>query len=122
MSFEEIQIDPLKLHGLNYLRLVERRIEEGRYWVIVEEGRIRFQLTINALLEDVGQITGVYTPPEFRGLGYAKRGLQDFTRVALGATQMLSLLVNDFNAPAIKVYESLGFKPSSVFRVIYLDA
>ncbi|MEB3284529.1 MAG: GNAT family N-acetyltransferase [Candidatus Sericytochromatia bacterium] len=121
MSVEEIQIDPLKLHRTGYLHLMEQRIREGRCWVVNEGGKIRFQLTLSAIVAQGGQVTGVYTPPDDRGKGYARRGMQDFLRMALATVPALSLFVNDFNSPALRLYESLGFKPNGLFRVIYLE-
>ncbi|MEB3222501.1 MAG: hypothetical protein VKS61_10520 [Candidatus Sericytochromatia bacterium] len=121
MSAEEIQIDPLAEHPLGYKRLVEQRIRMQRYWVLTEGGRIRFQLHLNSLTEHAGQITGVYTPPQDRQQGWARRGLGAFCLAALARTPALCLFVNDFNAPALKLYEGLGFEPVMRYRAIFLE-
>jgi ribosomal protein S18 acetylase RimI-like enzyme len=122
MSYEEIQMDPLRDHPIGYRRLIEQRIRMGRYWVLVEDGRIRFQVHLNSVTPQAGQITGVYTPPEFRGRGYARRGMGAFCRAALAQAPLLCLFVNDFNTAARRLYEGVGFKPCMEYRAIFLDA
>lgn len=121
MSQAEIQMDPLREHPVGYRRLVEQRIRMRRYWVLVDDGRIRFQCHMNSLTPDAGQITGVYTPPEDRGHGYAKAGLASFCHAAFRQTPHLCLFVNDFNAPARRLYERIGFRPDMAYRAIFLD-
>lgn len=122
MSFEEIQMDPLHDHPIGYRRLIEQRIRLGRYWVLVEDGQIKFQVHLNSLTPDAGQITGVYTPPAFRGQGYARRGMGGFCLDALALTPTLCLFVNDFNVAALGLYKGLGFTPIMEYRAIFLDA
>ena len=59
-----------------------------------------------------GKVTQVYVAPSYRGKGIAKRLLQTdvdhaFSREGL---EILTLEVVTTNFPAIRVYESLGFK------------
>jgi hypothetical protein len=122
MSFEEIMLDPYKDYPASYLRLIEQRIRLQRYWVLDEGGQIKFQVHLNGLTPYAGQVTGVHTPPAFRGRGYAARGLGEFCRRMLGKAPSLCLFVNDFNQPAIKLYEKLGFKPVMEYRAVFLDA
>lgn len=120
MSFEEIQMDPFRDHPLSYLRLIEHRIRMQRYYVLEEEGEIKFQVHLNSITPYVGQITGVYTPEKHRRHGYARRGMGEFCRQALTRVPRLCLFVNDFNAPAIQLYERLGFKPVMEYRAVFM--
>lgn len=122
MSREEIQMDPLKDHPVSYHRLIEHRIKLQRYYVLEENGAIKFQVHLNALTPYAGQVTGVYTPPAFRRKGYAQRGMGAFSHHALQRTPQLCLFVNDFNTAAIRLYESLGYKQVMEYRAIFLDA
>lgn len=122
MSNEEIQMDPYRDHPLSYLRLIEHRIRMQRYYVLEEGGRIKFQVHLNSITPYAGQITGVYTPPEFRRQGYAQAGMGAFCRMALERVPKLCLFVNDFNQPAIALYESLGFKPMMEYRAVFMRA
>lgn len=120
MSFEEIQMDPFRDHPLSYLRLIEHRIRMKRYYVLEEEGEIKFQVHLNSITPYVGQITGVYTPEKHRRHGYAQRGMGEFCRQALTRAPSLCLFVNDFNTPAIALYERLGFKPVMAYRAVFM--
>jgi RimJ/RimL family protein N-acetyltransferase len=122
MSFEEIMLDPYKDYPASYLRLIEQRIKLQRYWVLEEDGQIKFQVHLNGVTPFAGQVTGVYTPPPFRHQGYAARGMGEFCRQVLTRLPRLCLFVNDFNLPAIRLYEKLGFKPAMEYRAIFLDA
>jgi ribosomal protein S18 acetylase RimI-like enzyme len=121
MSFEEIMLDPYKDYPSSYLRLVDQRIRLKRYYVLEEDGEIKFQVHLNSLTPYVGQVTGVYTPPEFRGRGYATQGMGEFCRLALKRAPRLCLFVNDFNLPAIRLYEKIGFRVAMEYRAIFLD-
>lgn len=121
MSLEEIQLDPLKEHPLSYLRLVQHRIRQKRYYVLEENGEIKFQVHLNAVTPYCGQVTGVYTPPPFRRHGYARRGMGEFCRQVLQRVPTMSLFVNDFNEAAIRLYEGIGFTRTLDYRAIFLD-
>jgi ribosomal protein S18 acetylase RimI-like enzyme len=121
MSYEEIMLDPYKDYPSSYLKLVEQRIRLKRYYVLEEQGEIKFQVHLNSLTPYAGQVTGVYTPPQFRGHGYATRGMGEFCRQALQRAPRLCLFVNDYNLPAIRLYEKLGFHPEMEYRAIFLD-
>jgi hypothetical protein len=56
------------------------------------------------------QIQGVYVPPELRGRGVGTLAMAACCALAFGRHPNLSLYVNDFNAPAIALYERIGFR------------
>jgi predicted GNAT family acetyltransferase len=56
-----------------------------------------------------GQIQGVYSPPRLRGRGIAAAGMAACCELAFNWYPVLSLYVNDFNHPAVALYERLGF-------------
>ena len=113
-------MDPFRDHPLSYLRLIEHRIRMQRYYVLEDQGAIKFQVHLNSITPYVGQITGVYTPPLFRRQGWAHRGMGEFCRQALTRAPRLCLFVNDFNTAAIRLYEGLGFKRVMDYRAIFL--
>ncbi|MEB3197029.1 MAG: GNAT family N-acetyltransferase [Candidatus Sericytochromatia bacterium] len=120
MSVEEIQLDPMGDFPVAYRRLIEHRIRMQRIWVLEEAGEIRFQLNLNSLTPQAAQLTGVYTPPQHRGKGYAAAGLAACARAVLAQTDALCLLVNDFNTPARRLYEKLGFRQEHAYRAIFM--
>ena len=60
----------------------------------------------------------VYTPPRLRGHGYATRGLAGMCSLLLKKHPLITLHVNEENAPAVKLYERLGFARAAPFRLI----
>ena len=89
---------------------VRHAIEQGWWWVWIEDGELRFQCNVGARSAATAQVQGVWTPPELRGRGYATRGLSAVSRELLAeGVPTVSLYVNDFNHAAIGVYERIGF-------------
>ncbi|HET7226663.1 MAG TPA: GNAT family N-acetyltransferase [Candidatus Eisenbacteria bacterium] len=106
---EELDEDPRQLDPLAYARRVEEECRDGYTWVWIEAGRLRFRASVSALTSDAVQVSGVYTPPEFRNRGFARCGLTELVVRMLDRTRAAALFVNDFNAPAIAVYRRIGF-------------
>lgn len=63
----------------------------------------------------------VYTFPEFRGQGYARRLLTNFSLLAFAAGYDVCLLVDETNLPAIRAYRSVGFVAVDSYREVYLS-
>src|SRR6185503_16360653 len=51
---------------------LDTQMKEGNVWVATEAGRLVSLSSFNAVLPDIVQLGGIYTPPELRGRGYAK--------------------------------------------------
>jgi uncharacterized protein len=100
--------------GEDFDRLVRSKldlIERRRYYLHRDSGGIQFQAYLSASLPEVGQIQGVWVPPEARGRGVATRCLSEMCRRSLRNNQRLVLRVQERNAPALAVYRKIGFKP-----------
>jgi len=119
MMIVELGYDPRARSG--FTTNVRRAIEHGLWWVWMEDDELRFQCNVGARTRQTAQIQGVWTPPEFRGRGYARRALGSIAADLLDETATLSLYVNDFNQPAIALYERLGFAYVATFAT-YLFA
>lgn len=123
MSLEEIQVDPLVEAPYGYRRLVEERLEAGRYYVLdAPEGQgVAFQVHVSALLSDVAHLTGVYTAPAWRGRGLATLGLSHAVAELLEQVPAVTLVVNVTNRPAIALYERLGFFKHADWRAVFWE-
>ena len=77
---------------------------------------------MSAITADAGQISGVYTPPERRRRGFARRGLSELCSRLLERTQAICLFVNDINVPALALYRAMGFRPHLAWRSLFYDA
>ncbi|HUO83625.1 MAG TPA: GNAT family N-acetyltransferase [Thermoanaerobaculia bacterium] len=109
MHLEEVGIDPLGRDAWSYRRRIEELVEKGRTFIWSEQGEIRFKCEISAETPSAIQLMGVWTDPRHRGRGYARRGLSEICGHFLRQRRRVTLFVNDFNAPAVHLYESLGF-------------
>jgi len=85
-----------------------------------ERGRIPFKAEASAWTPSAVQLQQVWTDPEMRGRGHARRALQDLCRLLLESTPCVCLFVRAENEPAIRLYESVGMKHSGYFRSIVL--
>ena len=91
------------------------RSRQGLWWVWIVDGTLRFQLNVGPRTAATAQLQGVWTPPEQRGKGYAPLALAAIARRLFATETTLSLYVNGFNAPAIALYERVGFARVGTF-------
>jgi uncharacterized protein len=110
MHLEEMGEDPLTVDPTGYRRRVRTLIDRG--WTFIHRSadrRIAFKMDIGCAGLTTGQIQGVYTPPGLRRRGVATAGMAACCALAFTWYPVLSLYVNDFNRPAVALYERLGF-------------
>jgi RimJ/RimL family protein N-acetyltransferase len=113
---EEIGIDPLAHDPDGFRWRTRSQIEEGRSWVWVEHGAIRFKAEASAWTPAAVQVQQVWVDPSERNRGYAKRGMRDLCRLLLHEVPTVCLFVRPENAPAIRVYEGIGMQRHGSYR------
>ena len=123
---EETGEDPLATMGEGYVRHVTRNIEEGKTFLVRQEGRIVFKAEISARCPVGAQIVGVFTEPFARGRGLARRGTGELARRMMEApapagVPAVCLFVREDNAPARRAYERAGFVPRMFYRRLFVD-
>ena len=74
----------------------------------------------NAVLPEIVQIGGVYTPPEFRGRGFARRSLAMHLAEARD-TGVEEAVLFAANPAAERAYLAIGFKPADPFSIVVFD-
>ncbi len=114
MILGELGYDP-RTNRAGFIAAVRRAIGQGLWWVYIVDGVLRFQLNVGPRSAATAQLQGVWTPPDQRGKGYAERALGAIAHHLFTTEATLSLYVNDFNAPAIALYERLGFHRAGTF-------
>ncbi len=117
MILGELGYDP-RANRHAFTSAVRRAIALGLWWVWIVDGRLRFQLNVGPRTESTAQLQGVWTPPEQRRNGYAALALAGVARRLFATEASLSLYVNDFNTPAISLYERLGFSRVGTFSTL----
>ncbi len=108
MYTDEIGSSPFK-YGPGYERFVMDRLRAGEAFGIVEGGKVIFKADLGPKLRDQAQLQGVWVSPDRRGEGISVPALSGMLRLAMRDYPTISLYVNDFNTPAIRAYEKLGF-------------
>lgn len=114
----ELGIDPLDRDRDAFHRRTAAQIAEGRSWVWLSDGVVRFKAEVSARTSQAVQIQQVWTDPEARGHGYAARGLRDLCRLLLATTPVVTLFVRRENVPAIALYDSIGMRRALEYRSI----
>jgi RimJ/RimL family protein N-acetyltransferase len=113
---EEIGIDPMRRDPEGFRWRTRMQIDEGRSWIWVEDGVIRFKAEASAWTPDAVQLQQVWVDPSVRGRGYAQRALRDLCRTLLERTPCVCLFVRPENAPAIRLYDAVGMTRVLTYR------
>lgn len=121
MAEEESGVNPLEKDPEGFRARCARRIEQGRIWVCVENGRLIFKTDVMADTPEVIYLEGIYVSPQDRSKGYGLRCLSQLSRTLLKRTETLSILVNEQNVAAQALYKRAGFKFTSTYDTIFLQ-
>lgn len=118
MHMEEVGIDPLSRDPSGYRQRVRELVQRERALVMTQGRQIVFKCELSAVTEDAVQIMGVWTRPGFRRRGLARTGMAEVCGHILRQRKAVTLFVNDFNRPAIDLYEVLGFRRIGTNRAL----
>jgi uncharacterized protein len=121
MAREESGVNPMEKDSNGFRLRSARRIEQGRVWVLMENGRLIFKADVIADTPEVAYLEGIYVSPEDRGQGMGRNCLSQLTRHLLARTKVVSLLVNELNQTASAFYLKAGFKPRAHYNTIFLE-
>ena len=116
----ELGIDPLRRDAEGFRWRTRAQIEEGRSWLWEEDGVILFKAEASAWTPQAVQLQQVWVDPEARRSGYASRGLRDLIRLLLQEVATVCLFVRADNAPAIRLYDSVGMTHVLYYRSVLL--
>ncbi|MFV0127482.1 GNAT family N-acetyltransferase [Streptomyces sp. HMX112] len=120
MFTEEVGVSPMAGDGgLLYQARVAELVGSGRSFARVEDGKVVFKAEIGAATSQACQIQGVWVAPEHRGRGLSETGMAAVLRYALAdVAPLVSLYVNDYNAPARAAYRRVGFREVGAFMSV----
>ncbi|MEP4036917.1 GNAT family N-acetyltransferase [Pseudophaeobacter sp.] len=91
-----------------------------RLRVLERAGAVVAMTNFNAALPAIVQVGGVYTPPELRGQGYARRAVAlHLAEAQLGGVNEAILFAA--NRAAARAYEAIGFKQIGGYRIVNFD-
>jgi len=117
MAFEESGVDPMQKDPEGFRKRCLRRIEQGRTWVVVEEGKLAFKADVIGETSQVVYLEGVWVSDENRRQGFGASCMSELSRNLLKHVQSVCLLVNYKNSNAQAFYRRCGYQ----FRATYLS-
>jgi len=97
---------------------VRMSVERGAWWIGENEDGFCFYCNEGPYSRRTLQLQGIWTPPELRRRGLAGASLHGICGALLDEHPTLSLYVNDFNAPALRLYDRLGFTQVGEFSTL----
>jgi hypothetical protein len=120
MFTEEVGISPLNGDGgASYRARVSELVRAGRAFARISDGQVIFKAEVGAATAKSCQVQGVWVHPEYRGRGLAAPGMSavvDLARASIAP--IVSLYVNDYNAPARATYRRAGFAEVGEFMSV----
>ena len=120
MALHESGIDPREQDAAGFSERYARRIEQGRTWVLIEEGTLIFKAEVIAETPETTYIEGVWVNPEARLQGYGRRCMSQLARMLLWRTKSICLFVNDEDENAQRFYKQSGYHLRTVYDTIFL--
>jgi predicted GNAT family acetyltransferase len=120
MFTEEVGSSPLgNDNGAAYRARVRDLVLGGRAFARIEAGQVLFKAELGAVSVRACQVQGVWVHPAHRGRGLGTAGTAAVVAEALRTVApVVSLYVNDFNLPARRAYQRVGFENVGTFSSV----
>ncbi len=120
MYSEEVGVSPEAGGNSDLYRArVTQLVSRGWSFARFEGDQLVFKAEVACATDDAAQIQGVWVPPERRGQGIAASGMAAvaaLVRAEIAPT--VSLYVNEWNQPARRAYERVGFRETARFSTV----
>jgi predicted GNAT family acetyltransferase len=120
MYTEEVGVSPEIGGGSELYRTrVVQLISRGWSFARFDCGELVFKAEVACATPDAAQIQGVWVPPHRRGEGIASAWMAAVVAlVRARISPAVSLYVNEWNAPARRAYERVGFRETTRFATV----
>jgi predicted GNAT family acetyltransferase len=120
MFTEEVGVSPVAGDGgVLYRARVRELVSSGRAFARFEDDRVVFKAEVGAATKHACQVQGVWVEPSRRGQRISVSGMAAVVDSCLReVAPAVSLYVNDFNAPARRAYERVGFSEVGTFASV----
>lgn len=124
MHLEETLENPFETQPEAFRRHVHHRIQSNRSFALFDDHRrLEFKADLSAYSRFGTQISGVYTPPRFRGQGIATRALFDICEELFeSGLPRITLYVNAGNEAAHRVYRKVGFQSHADYQTVFVES
>lgn len=120
MYREEVGADPESgsPRGL-YRTRVNQLVSQGWSFSRIEDDRVVFKAEVASASPSAAQVQGVWVHPDRRGEGLAAAGMAAVVQlIRRDIAPACSLYVNEWNVPARRCYERVGFTQTATFATI----
>jgi predicted GNAT family acetyltransferase len=121
MTLDDTGVNPLEVDPAGFRERCARRIQQGRVWVCVEDGRLLFKADVISDLTEVNYLEGIYVSPEKRGQGFGTRCMKQLTNVLLTHTKSVCLLTKEEKSAAQSCYRNAGYKLREYYETLFLE-
>lgn len=111
--------NPLEIDRDGFLQRVVRRIDQGRIFVVVKDGKLIFKADVIAETTETAYLEGVYVAPEYRGQGIGSGCLAQLSCELLNRVRNVCLLSNTDFEQAHASYLRAGFKASGECTTLF---
>ena len=119
VAFIETGHDPMLRDREGFLQRVLRRIEQGRVYVVVKDGKLVFKADVVSLTDQTAYLEGVYVAGEHRGKGIGSECLAEVGRRLLSLVNNVCLLSNVEFTGAHRSFEKAGFRKAGECTTIF---
>jgi uncharacterized protein len=106
----ECGVSPIETDREEFLKRVERRIEQGRIFVVFDGDQLVFKADIIAETDETIYLEGIYTGPDYRGRGIGSSCLAALSLNLIARVENICLLSNVDFTKAHKSFARAGFK------------
>jgi uncharacterized protein len=120
LAFVESGVNPMEIDPQGFRKRCLRRIEQGRTWVVVENGSLIFKADVISRTPEVVYLEGIWLREDQRNKNVGTRLMSELMRRLLEDTKSICLLVNETNKWAQGFYRKCGFHFRATYETIFL--
>ncbi len=120
VAFIESGVSPMQKDRAGFLKRCLKRLEQGRTFVVFENGKLVFKADIVAETSDVIYLEGIYVAPEYRGKGIGSSCLSKLGLELMGRVENVCLLSNVEFKGAHRSFAKAGFKNTDCCQTIFV--
>lgn len=120
MFTEEVGVSPNSGGGASaYRNRVAELVSSRRSFVRYLGDELVFKAEVGTVGSEVAQIQGVWVKPEYRGKAISVPAMATVVKYVLAdIAPVVSLYVNNYNAPALATYRNVGFEQVDTFATV----
>jgi uncharacterized protein len=121
LALEESGIDPLLVDPKGFRKRCQRRIRQGRTWVLMEAGTLIFKADVISEANGVIYLEGIWVREDRRNEGNGSHCMAELSRRLLTRAKSICLLTNEVNSRAMSFYQKCGFLFRATYETIFLS-